>query len=88
MDAPKKRCRWVTESEIYRHYHDNEWGVPVRDSRRLFACLMLEGQQAGLSWLSILKRRDTYYSVYAQFCPEAISCFDERRVAEILLNPV
>ena len=59
MDAPKKRCRWVTESEIYRHYHDNEWGVPVRDSRRLFACLMLEGQQAGLSWLSILKRRDT-----------------------------
>ena len=79
-----KRCSWVTSDQIYIDYHDNEWGVPCYDSQDLFAQLMLEGQQAGLSWLTILRRRETYYAAYADFDPFKVASFDKKDVARLM----
>jgi DNA-3-methyladenine glycosylase I len=68
-----KRCSWLTDDEVYIAYHDKEWGVPVRDDERLFEMIILEGAQAGLSWLTILKRRETYRKAYDGFDPLKIS---------------
>ena len=85
---PKKniqRCRWVQEGNaLYECYHDKEWGVPVHDDRIHFEFLILEGAQAGLSWLTILKRREGYRRVFAHFDPEIVAKFDEAKIAEIL----
>jgi DNA-3-methyladenine glycosylase I len=80
-----KRCAWVPESEpLYVAYHDEEWGVPSRDDRHLFEMLVLEGAQAGLSWLTILRKRDGYRRAFADFDVERIARFDERDVARLL----
>ena len=82
-----KRCDWVTEDQDYLDYHDQEWGVVVHDDRKLFEMLLLEGAQAGLSWLTILRRRRTYRVAYDGFDPAMIADWDEEKIAEVLQDP-
>ena len=82
-----QRCPWCEGFELYRHYHDTEWGVPLRDDLALFELINLEGAQAGLSWSSVLKKRDSYRTAFDQFDPEKIARYDDRKVAELLANP-
>jgi DNA-3-methyladenine glycosylase I len=81
------RCPWCLKFEQYIHYHDEEWGVPVHDDRVHFEFLMLEGAQAGLSWSMILKKREGYRKNFADFDPEKVACFTEKRIERILLDP-
>ena len=83
------RCAWAenAKDELMTRYHDEEWGVPVHDDRRLFEFLILEGAQAGLSWRTILQRRDGYRRAFAGFDPDAVAWFDEARVEELLADP-
>ncbi len=81
------RCTWAGDDPLYRDYHDREWGVPVHDDRLLFEFLTLEGAQAGLSWITILRKRDNYRQAFAEFNPEVVARFDEARIAELLANP-
>jgi len=82
------RCPWVPpDKSDYIAYHDREWGVPVHDERRLFEFLILEGAQAGLSWYTILRRRENYRTAFRDFDPQKVARFDERKVAELLQNP-
>lgn len=81
------RCAWVGTEPLYLAYHDQEWGVPVRDDRCLFEFLSLEGAQAGLSWLTVLRKRETYRAAFAGFDPEVVARFDAARVGELLVNP-
>jgi len=83
----KKRCDWVTQDPLYIAYHDTEWGVPVHDDIRLFEMLTLEGTQAGLSWLTILRKRENYRWAFDGFKPEWVAQYDSRKVAELLNNP-
>ncbi|MFQ2063121.1 DNA-3-methyladenine glycosylase I [Aeromonas veronii] len=78
------RCAWVTKDPEYIEYHDKQWGRPVYDSRELFAKLCLDGQQAGLSWITILKRTESYYRAYADFDPVLIARFDEQDVERLM----
>ena len=80
------RCAWCQASPAYQHYHDHEWGFPVSDDRRLFEKLCLEGFQAGLSWLTILNKRDAFRSAFAQFDAERVARFDEHDVARLLAD--
>jgi DNA-3-methyladenine glycosylase I len=80
------RCQWAIGSEIERQYHDEEWGVPVWDDRVLFEFLILEGAQAGLSWLTILKKRENYRRLYDGFDPAKIAQYDAVKVAELLAD--
>lgn len=80
----KGRCWWGTEPEIYRQYHDTEWGFPVADDHRLFEKLCLEGFQAGLSWLTILRKRPAFREAFAGFDPETVAGYGERAVARLL----
>jgi DNA-3-methyladenine glycosylase I len=84
--AEKVRCGWAGSDPIYVGYHDREWGVPVRDDRRLFEFLVLEGAQAGLSWITILRKRDAYREAFDDFDPEKVARYDARRVAKLLKN--
>ena len=79
----KHRCPWA-EAEINHAYHDTEWGVPVHDDRILFEFLLLEGAQAGLSWATILKKRENYRRAFADFDPAKVARFDDRRLAALL----
>jgi len=81
------RCSWADASDLYRRYHDNEWGVPVHDDRTLFEFLILEGAQAGLSWRQILERRDGYRRAFDGFNPEKIARYDDARVQALLADP-
>jgi DNA-3-methyladenine glycosylase I len=72
-----ERCEWCGTTAIYQQYHDEEWGVPVTDDRQLFAKLILDGFQAGLSWLTILKKRDNFYKAFDGFDPEKMACYGE-----------
>lgn len=82
-----KRCSWVNEnSEIYVKYHDEEWGVPKHDDRDLFELLILEGFQAGLSWLTILKRRDEFIKAFDNFDVVKVSNYDNQKVEELYHN--
>ena len=81
------RCAWAGSDPLYLAYHDLEWGVPVSNDRRLFEFLTLEGAQAGLSWLTILRKREAYRSAFAGFDPEAVARFDDAKVKELLANP-
>jgi DNA-3-methyladenine glycosylase I len=81
------RCPWPGSDPLYQAYHDREWGVPVHDDRLLFEFLTLEGAQAGLSWITILRKREAYRAAFAGFDPEVVARFDEARVAELLANP-
>lgn len=83
----EKRCDWAEDvSEAYRNYHDKEWGVPVHDDPTHFEFLILEGAQAGLSWATILKRREGYRKAFAHFNPEKVAVFDEEKIQELLQN--
>ena len=78
------RCLWGGEPEIYRHYHDDEWGRPTTDDTRLFEKICLEGFQAGLSWLTILRKRENFREGFAGFDPEAVAQFGEADVERLL----
>lgn len=82
-----KRCSWCEGFELYRQYHDNEWGVPLKDDRALFELLILEGAQAGLSWSTVLKKRESYRQAFDQFDPEKIARYDDAKVAALLADP-
>jgi DNA-3-methyladenine glycosylase I len=81
------RCQWCESSDLYRQYHDEEWGVATYDDRELFEMLNLEGAQAGLSWITVLKKRETYRAAFDQFDPEKIARYDEAKRAELLADP-
>jgi DNA-3-methyladenine glycosylase I len=82
----KKRCFWVSDDPLYIDYHDNEWGKPEYDSQKLFEFLVLEGMQAGLSWITILKRRENYYHAFDQLNPQKIALYDQKKINELLEN--
>lgn len=85
-NVAKKRCAWVTADPLYIDYHDKEWGKPVYDDKTLFEFLILEGAQAGLNWLTILKRRQSYSSAFDHFDPKKIVRYNERKIASLLLD--
>src|SRR3977135_1221093 len=87
MSTNKQRCTWPGADELMIAYHDNEWGVPVHDDRTLFEFLTLEGAQAGLSWETILKKRDAYRQAFAGFDPAKVARFTPARVERLLANP-
>ena len=80
------RCAWVTDNPLYLEYHDTEWGVPVFGDRTLFEFLVLEGAQAGLSWLTILKKRAAYREAFDHFDAQKVANYGEAKVAELLEN--
>jgi len=82
-----ERCPWCESFDLYRHYHDTEWGVPLYDDRALFELLILEGAQAGLSWSTILKKREHYRLVFDGFDPQRIALYDDAKVAALLADP-
>jgi DNA-3-methyladenine glycosylase I len=86
MKKEKLRCPWPTD-ELYRSYHDTEWGVPVHDDRRLFEYLILEGAQAGLSWQTVLNKRENYRAAFDNFDAEKIARYGEARVVKLMNNP-
>ena len=81
------RCPWCLGNELYIKYHDEEWGVPVHDDRKHFEFLILEGVQAGLSWLTILKKRENYRKAYDNFDVKKVSEYDEAKIEELMNNP-
>jgi len=88
MVNKKIRCQWVTNgNELYQRYHDNEWGAPQHDDSILFEFLILEGAQAGLSWATILNKRQGYREAFDNFDYRKISKYDEKKIAELLNNP-
>jgi DNA-3-methyladenine glycosylase I len=81
------RCAWVNlQDPLYLRYHDEEWGVPIRDDRALFERICLEGAQAGLSWITILRKRENYRAAFDHFAPEIVATYDDAKVAELLQN--
>ncbi|MCF6278655.1 MAG: DNA-3-methyladenine glycosylase I [Anaerolineales bacterium] len=80
------RCPWPTNDPLYLAYHDEEWGVPVHDDRLLFAKLVLDGAQAGLSWITILRKRENYWQAFDQFDAEKIARYDEAKIAALMAN--
>jgi DNA-3-methyladenine glycosylase I len=85
--VPRIRCAWAGNDPLYQAYHDEEWGVPVHDDRLLFEFLTLEGAQAGLSWITILRKRMSYRAAFDGFDPDVVARFDAAKVAELLANP-
>lgn len=81
------RCGWAGTDPLYVAYHDHEWGVPVRDDRTMFEFLLLEGVQAGLSWITVLRKREHYRTVFDGFDPERIARYDEAKKAALLADP-
>jgi DNA-3-methyladenine glycosylase I len=81
------RCHWCGTEPIYVTYHDTEWGVPVRDDKKMFEFLTLESAQAGLSWLTVLKKREGYRKAFSDFDPEKVARFSEAKMAKLLENP-
>lgn len=82
-----ERCPWCEGFDLYREYHDTEWGVPLRDDRALFELLILEGAQAGLSWATVLKKRESYRRAFDGFDPARIARYDDEKVASLLGDP-
>lgn len=82
----KKRCYWAGNDPMYVDYHDNEWGRPVHDDIKLFEMLILEGMQAGLSWITILKKRDAFRKAFDGFDPYKVSVYDDEKIQELLAN--
>lgn len=80
----KMRCSWVSADPLYIEYHDTEWGVPERDSRALWECLMLEGFQAGLSWITVLRRREGFRAAFQGFVPEVVAAFTPADVDRLM----
>jgi DNA-3-methyladenine glycosylase I len=84
---PKVRCPWSGDDPLYHAYHDEEWGLPLHDDRALFELLNLEGAQAGLSWITILRKRPAYRRAFAGFDPKKVARFDRRRIESVLRDP-
>lgn len=84
MNATNQRCTWPGETPLYVAYHDEEWGVPEWDSRALWEKLVLDGMQAGLAWITILRKRETIRAAFADFDPEKVARFDERDMERLL----
>src|ERR1700733_2296080 len=82
----KTRCAWVNDNPLYIQYHDKEWGKPIRDDRQLFEFLILEGMQAGLSWLTVLKKRENFRESFDQFDPEKIARYTDKKIQRLLGN--
>ncbi len=82
----ENRCSWTGDNQTYIDYHDNEWGVPVHDDRLHFEFIILEGAQAGLSWITILKRRENYREVFDNFDPEKVALYDDEKIQALLSN--
>lgn len=87
INDKKNRCAWCLKFDQYIEYHDKEWGVPVHDDRIHFEFLILEGAQAGLSWSTILKKREGYRKAFAEFDPKKVARFTESKIEKILLDP-
>jgi DNA-3-methyladenine glycosylase I len=87
MDEPK-RCGWASlDDPLYRAYHDKEWGVPLHDDMKIFEYLVLEGFQAGLSWYTVLRKRENFRKVFNGFNPETVSGYDSGKIKQILSDP-
>jgi DNA-3-methyladenine glycosylase I len=86
MSTTVRRCAWVTDDPLYLRYHDEEWGVPVHDERRLFEMLTLEGAQAGLSWSTILRKREGYRRAFEGFDAGVVASFDDEDVARLVAD--
>lgn len=82
----KIRCPWSGDSQIYRDYHDYEWGRPVHDDGKLFEMLVLESMQAGLSWITVLKKREAFRKAFDGFNPKKIALYDDKKIAELMAN--
>ncbi|HTK81924.1 MAG TPA: DNA-3-methyladenine glycosylase I [Bacteroidota bacterium] len=80
----KKRCGWSGKDPLYQRYHDIEWGVPLHDDRKLFEMLCLEGAQAGLSWITILRKRENYRKAFSKFDPVKVSKYDSAKISQLL----
>ncbi|MEJ2086865.1 MAG: DNA-3-methyladenine glycosylase I [Acidobacteriota bacterium] len=81
------RCEWAGDQPLMQEYHDLEWGVPLHDDQKLFEFLVLEGAQAGLSWLTVLRKRSRYREVFDEFDPEKVARYDDARVEQLLADP-
>lgn len=79
-----ERCGWVSQDPLYIAYHDNEWGVPETDSKKLFEMICLEGQQAGLSWITVLKKRENYRACFHQFDPVKVAAMQEEDIERLV----
>ncbi|HMM45300.1 MAG TPA: DNA-3-methyladenine glycosylase I [Candidatus Macondimonas sp.] len=84
---PSEPCPWCGQDPLYRRYHDGEWGVPVHDDTVLFELLVLEGAQAGLSWLTVLRKREHYRRAFEGFDPRRVAAFDAARIEALLQDP-
>jgi DNA-3-methyladenine glycosylase I len=82
-----KRCGWCSDDPLYIKYHDEEWGVPLHDEHRLFEMLTLEGAQAGLSWITVLRKRENYRLAFDQFDPQRVAAYTEDKMLALLSNP-
>lgn len=80
------RCQWAGNEPLYLAYHDEEWGVPVNDDRKLFEFLILEGAQAGLSWITVLRKREEYRKAFDNFDPVAVAAYDDEKIASLMAN--
>src|ERR1019366_9267681 len=85
--AEKRRCKWAESDPLLRAYHDEEWGVPEFDSRALWELLMLEGFQAGLAWIIVLRKRDAFRKAFRQFDPVKVARFKEADIERLMANP-
>lgn len=81
------RCKWASSDPLMMQYHDKEWGIPQHEDEMLFEMLILEGAQAGLSWMTVLKKRENYCKLFANFTPEKIARFTDAKIEKILLDP-
>lgn len=86
-NSAQERCSWVKDDPLYIHYHDEEWGIPIHDERLLFEFLILEGMQAGLNWLTILKKRENFRLCFDHFNPEIIANYDQNKIRQLMDNP-
>lgn len=86
MCTSENRCGWAGNDPVYIAYHDNEWGIPEHDDHKLFEMLILEGMQAGLSWITILRKRDNFRVAFDNFDPEKVAAYDETKITELLQN--
>lgn len=82
----KSRCQWVSDDKLIEKYHDKEWGVPLHNDQKLFEFLILEGAQAGLSWITILRRRENYREAFDDFDPSKVAVYDDKKIDELLNN--
>ena len=82
-----ERCTWCGDDDLYMRYHDEEWGVPLRDDRALFEFLVLEGAQAGLAWITVLRKREGYRAAFDSFDPAKVARYSDRKLQRLLANP-